>query len=266
MTAAIIIAKGHSRRLAGKNLLPFCGKPLFVWSVIQAQCSHLIDEVYVSTDSAEIAEVAEEAGAKVIERPVLHPDITASPIYNHAIREIQRRVSYGRVQGPLDIILSILPTSPLRHAYDFDESILLYGRLPEKKKQVWPLTPECETVVYKKTGPTTFDTIVGDKSWGYMTQGGAWNVISPEVYEEITQYGTNYDSVIDGRWAEEDEAARAHEDVATYYYALQPYQQFDIDAHDDFVICESIMQRMILVETDVYEKYKSMNILGVGNG
>ena len=55
MVAGLVTAKKHSHRLPGKNTLSFCGLPLFLWSVIQSECSHLIDKTYVSTDGEEIA-------------------------------------------------------------------------------------------------------------------------------------------------------------------------------------------------------------------
>ena len=52
MTVAIIPAKGHSRRLADKNMRQFCDFPLVAWSIFQARYSKLIDKVYVTTDDA----------------------------------------------------------------------------------------------------------------------------------------------------------------------------------------------------------------------
>lgn len=256
MTAAIIIAKGHSTRLPRKNLLEFCGKPLFVWSVIQAKCSHLIDQVYVSTDHDQIEKLAKQHGAHVIRRPTLHPDITAGPIYCHAVNAIRQQTDFDRM-------VAILPTSPLKHPYDLDESIRLYERMPGDLKIVVSLTPECETVVYKKTGPRTFEPVIGDKKWNYMTQGGAWNVMSPEQYVKNSSHGgTVYDSEIDIDFKATLKRAKNNPDVPTYYYPLQEYQQFDIDNFNDFEICEAIMERLILTAPDVYERYAADDLIG----
>jgi CMP-2-keto-3-deoxyoctulosonic acid synthetase len=53
-TAAVIIAKGSSRRIPRKNMMDIAGRPMFTWSVIQSKYSHFIDKVYVSTDNSEI--------------------------------------------------------------------------------------------------------------------------------------------------------------------------------------------------------------------
>lgn len=64
-TLAIIPARGGSKRLPGKNIRSFCGKPIIAYSIIAALESKLFTEVMVSTDSIEIAEVAKSYGAKV---------------------------------------------------------------------------------------------------------------------------------------------------------------------------------------------------------
>ena len=62
---AIITARGGSKRIPKKNIRDFCGKPILVYSIEAALASALFDEVMVSTDSEEIAEIARAAGAKV---------------------------------------------------------------------------------------------------------------------------------------------------------------------------------------------------------
>ena len=62
---AIIPARGGSKRIPRKNIKPFCGKPILVYSVEAALKSNLFDEVMVSTDDGEIAEIAKQYGASV---------------------------------------------------------------------------------------------------------------------------------------------------------------------------------------------------------
>ena len=67
---AIIPARGGSKRLPNKNILPFDGIPLLAHSILYAQANYpIIDEVYVSTDSPAIKKIALEYGAQVIDRP-----------------------------------------------------------------------------------------------------------------------------------------------------------------------------------------------------
>ena len=63
--AACIFARGGSKGLPGKNIRDFAGKPLIAWAIEQALALKAVDEVIVSTDSAEIAEIARNYGASV---------------------------------------------------------------------------------------------------------------------------------------------------------------------------------------------------------
>ncbi len=62
---AIITARGGSKRIPRKNIKEFCGKPILCYSIEAAFASQVFDEVMVSTDDAEIAEIARSAGASI---------------------------------------------------------------------------------------------------------------------------------------------------------------------------------------------------------
>jgi pseudaminic acid cytidylyltransferase len=62
---AIIPARGGSKRIPKKNIKPFLGKPIIAYSIEAALTSGLFDEVMVSTEDEEIAEIARRFGAKV---------------------------------------------------------------------------------------------------------------------------------------------------------------------------------------------------------
>ncbi|MBF0449125.1 MAG: pseudaminic acid cytidylyltransferase [Magnetococcales bacterium] len=70
MKVAIIPARGGSKRIPGKNIKLFLGRPMIHYSIAAAQSSGLFDRVVVSTDSEEIAQTARQAGA---ETPFLRP-------------------------------------------------------------------------------------------------------------------------------------------------------------------------------------------------
>jgi CMP-N-acetylneuraminic acid synthetase len=72
---AIIPARGGSKRIPRKNIKLFSGKPIISYSVEAALKTQLFDEVMVSTDDAEIAEVARQYGASV---PFLRSEATAN--------------------------------------------------------------------------------------------------------------------------------------------------------------------------------------------
>lgn len=70
MRLAVIPARGGSKRIPRKNIKLFCGKPMIAWSIEAALQSGCFDQVVVSTDDAEIAEVACQYGAQV---PFMRP-------------------------------------------------------------------------------------------------------------------------------------------------------------------------------------------------
>ena len=117
---AIIPARGGSKGLPGKNIKKLFDKPLIAWSIQHAQESKYIDEIFVSTDCKEIADVSEYYGVKV---PFLRPkefskDSSSSMdviLYTIKVLEKQKKV--------FDIIIMLEPTSPLREPKDIDKSI-----------------------------------------------------------------------------------------------------------------------------------------------
>ena len=88
MNIAIIPARGGSKRIPRKNVREFCGRPMIGWPIEAARKSGLFDHIIVSTDDAEIAEIAWEQGA---ETPFMRPselsdDHTGTaPVIAHAI-------------------------------------------------------------------------------------------------------------------------------------------------------------------------------------
>jgi pseudaminic acid cytidylyltransferase len=88
MRLAIIPARGGSKRIPRKNIKPFGGQPMIAWSIAAAKQSGCFDRIIVSTDDAEIAQVAEAHGAEApfVRPPELSDDHTGTiPVIAHAI-------------------------------------------------------------------------------------------------------------------------------------------------------------------------------------
>jgi pseudaminic acid cytidylyltransferase len=114
MTIAIIPARGGSKRIPRKNIKEFCGKPIIAYSIEAALISGILDEVIVSTDDHEIAEVAEQYGAKVpFRRPpeLAGDDVATLAVIAHAIRWFQQN------RGSLDFVCCIYATAPFIRAH-----------------------------------------------------------------------------------------------------------------------------------------------------
>ena len=120
-TLCCIPARGGSKRLARKNILPLAGKPLLAYSVEAALESHCFDAVYVATDDAEIAEVARTYGAEV---PFLMPpELCGDLIPSHKpCMHLADVLAEERGRG-FSTLVSLQPTSPLRSADDIRGSV-----------------------------------------------------------------------------------------------------------------------------------------------
>jgi len=113
---AIIPARGGSKRLPNKNILPLASKPMLLWTVESAMQSKYLDEIILSTDSDGIIKVVENYKIKTIKRPLELASDTAKTIdvVKHVIENIDKKY---------DFIVLLQPTSPLRMSKHIDESI-----------------------------------------------------------------------------------------------------------------------------------------------
>ena len=122
---AWVFARGGSKGLPRKNVLPLCGKPLIAYAVEIALQSKYISEIFVSTDDREIADAAAKAGAKIpFMRPAeLAQDKTPERLaWRHAIAWNRGQSEYPR----MDIMVSLPATAPLRTVGEVDRAIELY--------------------------------------------------------------------------------------------------------------------------------------------
>ena len=115
-TIAVIPARGGSKGVPGKNLRTVGGVSLIARAVASALAARLIDEVFVSTDSPEIAAAAREAGASVIERPAELSDDGASS-------EAALLHALGAMNAAPGILVFLQATSPFIDPADLDAAV-----------------------------------------------------------------------------------------------------------------------------------------------
>lgn len=119
----LITARAGSQGIPKKNKKLFAGKPLIEWTIEAALKAKMIDEVVISTDDWDIAELGIRCGAQV---PFLRPDYLAEDdtphieVIKHALREV----------GPETFTHCCLlqPTSPLRSSNDIEEACILAAK------------------------------------------------------------------------------------------------------------------------------------------
>jgi len=124
---AIIPARGGSKGIPRKNIVPFNNKPLLAHSIIHGLSSDLIDRVIVSTEDKEIAEISNNYGAEVILRPneLAGDQVLDWPVFDSVLNELSKNNYFP------DLIIHLRPTSPYRKIEWIDECI---KKLSDNKK------------------------------------------------------------------------------------------------------------------------------------
>lgn len=122
MNVAIIPARGGSKRIPGKNIKPFYGKPMIAWSIEAAIESQCFDRVIVSTDDEGIAAVAREWGAEVpFMRPAeLSDDFTGTiPVIAHAVEWLHAQDMQPQA------VCCLYATAPFVHVSDLQHGLVV---------------------------------------------------------------------------------------------------------------------------------------------
>mgnify|MGYP003914727997 CR=1 FL=1 len=134
---AIIPARGGSKRIPRKNIKDFLGKPIIAFSIEVALKSGLFDEVMVSTDDEEIADIARQYGASVpFMRSYKNSNDFATTV--GVLKEVELDYKQ-KLKKDFDFICCIYPTAPL-----IDKKHLIdgyYKLLEEKLDVVFPIVP-----------------------------------------------------------------------------------------------------------------------------
>lgn len=121
-SVAVITARGGSKRIPRKNIKPFLGKPIIEYSIEAALKTGVFNEVMVSTDDEEIAQVAVNAGAKV---PFLRSENTSNDFATTADVLLEVVDSYERIGTSFDKVCCIYPTAPFVTANALKTAMML---------------------------------------------------------------------------------------------------------------------------------------------
>ena len=229
----VISARGGSQGLPGKNVRPLLGKPLIAWSIEHALAAPDIDYVVVSTDSAEIAAVAEAAGALVpFRRPaeLAGSETGKFQVWQHALRACE-----AHFQEQFEFYLDLDCTNPLRDVEDISKAIGQFRELRptgvdavfsvcESRKNPYFNMLEIEhgylrmcksmpdTVVRRQDAPLVLDHV------------GSIYVLSPSFLKGKANH------LLEGR---------------TVGYDIGRDKSFDVDSALDFALIEFLMRRKL---------------------
>lgn len=223
----IITARGGSKGLPGKNLRPLCGKPLIGWTIDKARRSRYLDEVMVTTDSAEIAAVARQFGAAV---PFMRPPELSSDRATSFDTVVHTLDFYRREQGrEFDYVVLLEPTSPLREDDDVDNMLAALEARADAYDSIVPIG---------EVG--THPSIM--KRW----ENGNLAPFCPELAQTSRRqdnlpayfpYGVAY--VVKTRTLLEEKSFYSRRGLG---YPIKRYQCYEIDDIYDFVCVESVMK------------------------
>lgn len=220
----IIPARGGSKRLPRKNVLPLAGKPLLAHSIEQARSAGAVQRVLVSTEDAEIAAVAEQYGAEVVRRPAgLATDTAGSlPVLRHALEHAERT-------GPApEYVVFLQCTSPVRRPGDIDGAVAAYRAARADSlfsacvshACIWQQDPDGLRSV-------TYDYRVRQREQEWPRQyreNGSIYVVAPRILK------TEPSNWLGGRLA---------------VYEMDVWSSVQIDAPEDFELCEWILQHKL---------------------
>jgi CMP-N-acetylneuraminic acid synthetase len=121
---AIILARGGSKRLPRKNMLPFHGKPMVAWSVIAAIESCEFNRVVVSTDDEEIAEICRSYGADV---PFLRDGALDDVAPSSSATVLALKQSEQHWGEQYHCVAQLMANCPLRDAEDIQNSMRAFA-------------------------------------------------------------------------------------------------------------------------------------------
>jgi len=228
----VIPARKGSKGLPGKNIKILIDKPLIAWSIEQALASKYIGDVYVSTDCAEIANVAIKYGAKV---PFLRPDYLArdetstADVLIHLIDELEN-------QGfTYDYILLLEPTSPLRDTKDIDRAFEKLLTEENAKSIVGVGSVESQHPSF----------CVKIDNNGFLVSENNFKVLRRQDLEPLFFYeGSVYLSEIN--WYKNHKNFYTNK---TLGYVFPKWKNYEIDDLTDFVIVEALLKNRSLFTT-----------------
>lgn len=205
---AIIPARGGSKGLPRKNILPLAGKPLIAYSIEAALASKLVTRVVVSTEDEEIAAIAQEYGAEVpFMRPAELADDRAkiSEAIKHTLEQLKLNEGYEP-----NILITLYPTHPFR-------------------------TPEIiDSLVQRNLDGCRFAVTAKpiDQSHKYIcNDNGDWRSLPSPPQNAFRAYGTCESKILNG--------------PATKNYSVlfleDEVQCIDIDTLEDFLLAEEVI-------------------------
>ncbi len=222
---AIILARGGSKGIVNKNIIDFCGKPLVAWTIEQCLSSKYISDVWVSSDSDQILEVAEKYNAKTIRRPdTISGDLASSEsAWLHSIEYIEKK-------NKIDLVVGPQVTSPLRETKDLDNAISLFCKNGSSSMFSSSIAEDLffwQKNCFNELKSVNYDYINRKRRQDIEKQiieNGSFYIFTPEV---IKKYNNRLGDKID-------------------HFQMEFWKMFEIDNLQDLRICSLLMKEFLI--------------------
>ena len=226
---AVIPARGGSKGIPRKNIRLVNGKPLIAYAIANAKASRYITDVFVTTDNAEIADVARVCGAKIIERgEELSSDlVTLDPVVHHTMEQAEQLT-----QCTFDYVVTMQPTSPLLQVTTLDAAI-------------------------EYTNEGDYDTVISvvnrpHLSWGIDTDGAVHPLyVERKNRQELPPHYLETGAFVIAKRECVTKSSRIGKKISVFEVVEK--ESIDIDSATDWILTESLMRRKrILFRVDGY--------------
>ena len=225
---AVITARGGSKRIPRKNLRDFCGKPIITYSIEAALKAAIFDEVMVSTDSEEIADIAIQAGAIV---PFMRSDATSNDYAgtNDVLLEVLGK--YSNQGRKFETMCCIYPTAPFISPKKLIDA---YNLMQSKgAKKIIPVV----SFSYPPQRAMLLDNETGELRLIYPKQ---YDLRSQDLDKWYHDAGQFY-------YYDVDSFVESHGKIAdsVFPFIVSEIEVQDIDNEEDWIIAEMKYQNMI---------------------
>lgn len=237
---AIIPARGGSKGLSRKNILPLLDKPLIAWTIEAAGKSKYIDKYIVSTDDDEIANIASSFNCEV---PFLRPKHLASDEAS-SINVIRHSIDFFKSNGTtFNYTILLEPTSPLRDSEDIDSAIEILFSNKDRADSIVGVSK------VEATHPA-FNVKIDKKGLIQPYNSKKFNILRRQDIEELYFFeGSVYISLTDVLL---DKESFYHE--RTLPYVVPRWKSLEIDELVDLIMAEALLKKKNLLNRQVFNE------------
>jgi CMP-N,N'-diacetyllegionaminic acid synthase len=219
---SIIPARGQSKRVKNKNILPLNGKPLIAYTINSALKSKYLDRVFVSSDNTAILEMSKRFGAETLKRPrnLAKDTSTTFDVIKHAIKNIKG----------FEYVVVLQPTSPLRDEKHINKAINFL-----KKKKADAVISVCK----EDHSPLWSNVLPKDKSLKGFLKEEIINKRSQDLKNYYRLNGAIYICKIKKLLEKKSFFLKDNIDA----FEMSREKSIDIDTKLDFILAEFLLSR-----------------------